>query len=944
MFQTAPDPIPQEDGSTSYPRSLALQGLARLAPKAPEAATKVVTLFPRSKNIMVGDQLMRCMLAIEAPEQVPKLLPVAESLISSGNRSTRLFLRDLLKSWVKLGRTVEALKLLGTFIDTVVRSGPELRRDQQTAWELGECDSEILAPLVKTDPGSVASVCFVGLCGYYDASHPRSQKQDQDYDDILDAAMDDPRDLTYWLEDFRQTGLRRDDVGAILAHRLYSALLPIYRGESAGRDHHDEALLEHPWYLFTRLRCRVYADVPRRTLDLARREVFAALENMNRADSRHGFEFASMLEAHSKLHGKDFLSEEEVASIVQKVLEGPKDSEDLPDPDERYQRHFWRHQLWPIRSLLPDGVSQQLDKWAESETGRWKDPELEDYKPLRSYGRGGFVQDKSPFELDELTALPEAELWQLLNSWKSSKKWIDDDDLVEESSRKLAGVFTTLIAAKPERFAASTKWWQNILRPVMLSVPLEEWAKTLGAGKEEGTITPGSVDMETAFGIMHYVVSASQDRPRQDGASEDSTENADWWQARLAAAHFLNAFLRSTPPEHEWTAAVKSLLSSLVKGSEHRLDRLDPSKQHDWQFEAINSVRGEAWGAVLHLALKERNHPNQAEGSVSSWIADLLTERLDPAISESPAIYSLLGSQLRILVYVLPQWVREHKALLFPEARPDCTAAITDGHLAYDQPHKFVADVIPEILTIALDVVEDRTKNNDDDEDSGDNARDVSSRLGFHIAFYLWNDWFADPQSGERLLDRFLLIATTQARAETLSHIGKAFEKAAPTQEVQPLIDRARSMLDRWLRWTQHAVAAHPPSPGSLDPEFGQFADLIAVECFPFDWRVEVASTALSLITRPRWSFQLLDTLEEWSEQGEKHPEKVAAGIRLLAAITSKLSEELRWSIQIKRLKPILLKGLAHPDLTTQAQTNQVIENLLYHGFFELLDLETGDE
>jgi hypothetical protein len=518
-----------------------------------------------------------------------------------------------------------------------------------------------------------------------------------------------------------------------------------------------------------------------------------------------------------------------------------------------------------------------------------------------------------------------------------------DDELVEESSRKLAGVFTTLIATKPERFAASTKWWKNILRPVMLSVPLEAWAKILGAGKEEGTVAPASVDFETAFGIMDYVVSASQELPRQDGASEDSKENPDWWQARLATAHFLYAFVRSTPPEHEWTAAVKSLVISLAKGSEHRLDRLDPLKQHDWQFEAINSVRGEAWGAVLHLALKERNHPNQAEGSVSSWIADLLTERLDPAISESPAIYSLLGSQLRILVYVLPQWVREHKALLFPEARPDCTVAITDGHLAYDQPHKFVADVIPEILTIALDVVECRNKNYAEDEDPGENARDVSSRLGFHIAFYLWNDWFANPQAGERLFDRFLSVATSKARAETLSHIGKAFEKAVPTPDVQPLIDRARSMLDRWLQWTQRDVAAQPPGIGRLDPELGRFADLIAAECFPFDWRVEVASNALSLITRPRWSFQLLDTLEEWSEQGEKQPERVAAGIRLLAAVTSKLSEELRWSIQIKRLKQILIKGLAHPDLTTQAQTNQVIENLLYHGFFELLDLNSGN-
>lgn len=121
----------------------------------------------------------------------------------------------------------------------------------------------------------------------------------------------------------------------------------------------------------------------------------------------------------------------------------------------------------------------------------------------------------------------------------------------------------------------------------------------------------------------------------------------------------------------------------------------------------------------------------------------------------------------------------------------------------------------------------------------------------------------------------------------------------------------------------------------------GQFADLIAAECFPFEWRVEVATTALRLITRPRWSFQLLDTLEEWSEHEKAQPERIGAGIQLLAALTSKLSDELRWSIQVKRLKPVLRAGLKHEDDTVRMKTNEVVENLLRHGFFELLDLET---
>lgn len=102
-----------------------------------------------------------------------------------------------------------------------------------------------------------------------------------------------------------------------------------------------------------------------------------------------------------------------------------------------------------------------------------------------------------------------------------------------------------------------------------------------------------------------------------------------------------------------------------------------------------------------------------------------------------------------------------------------------------------------EFFNIALNVARHRSKLDSEDGDASDSARDVSSRLGFHIAFYYWNNWFADRPAGERLFDRFLSISSSRARAETLSHIGNAFEKAVATPEVQPLIERARSMLDR---------------------------------------------------------------------------------------------------------------------------------------------------
>lgn len=936
VFRKVPEPIKHEDGSTSFPRPLSLQGLTRLAPKAPEAAAKIIENYPKSDNIMVGDQLMRCILSVGDARQVPRLLPIATELILTGGNSARLFLRDVLKSWVDLGSWQEALQLLSSFIQTIARSEPGPRRDQQSVWELGECDREILATLAETHPLEVTCLCLRCLREFYETYHNRSRKSDQDIDQTPESAMDDS--LSFYLEDFRQTGLRRDNPVSILAHRLYSALLPIYRADTPERDKQDGILSAQPGQLFRRLRCQLYADVPEHTLGYARREVMANADKMNQSGYRHDYEFATMLEKHAANHGHNFLSEEETAKIVSKVLEGPLNQDGELEQDTRYQSYFWRHQLWPIRSLLAADLREQLDKWTETQAGRRKTPDLEDYKPIRLIGRSGFVRDRSPYTLEQLAAFTDEELWRQLNSWKKSKEWIEEDDFVEESSRELARTFTELLTTQADRFSSTSEWWKNLHRPVMLSVPLEAWAKSLNPDKEEGASDAAPVDLVSAFGVMDHIVSFSQNPHAEEPATEHSTEDPDRKQARLATARFLKAFVRQQPAPNAWSSKVEELLGSLIRGPEERLDRLERSERHDWQSEAINSVRGEAWEALLSLALKERNQPNPGEGNPSPWIHGLLSERLKPETSESPAIYSLLGSQLRIVAYAFPNWIQEHRDLLFPVGRPECLAALTDGHLAYDQPHRIVVERLPEFLSLALEVAERRLKSKQEDESAGAAVREVYPRLGFHIAFYYWNNWFPDPEAGLRLFDRFLLTATSATRAETLGNIGTAFEKAKPTAETEFIFDRAQALISRWLEYVREKATT--AAAGSLDAELGQFADLIAAECFPLNWRVDTASTALKLITRPRWSFQLLDTLEEWSEHNEEQPERIAAGIFLLSCLTENLSDELRWSIQVKRLIPVLQKGLANPSEVTRAQTNQVIENLLRHGFFELLDLD----
>lgn len=936
-FERLPTPIQHDDGSVSYPRSLPLHGLTRLAPHAPTEVAHIISDLPVTENLNTGDQLMRCMAEIQDPKQVHILLPVAQRLASNKSRSTRLFLRDLLKSWMAMNCEEETLALFKSFLDGLIGTEAKIYQDPQTVREIEDCDKYVLVPISESSPAAIATICYEGLRSYYAAFQSNSKLADVATDDWLEEATINLH-LHHWFDDFRRPNIRRDNIGSILAHRFYSVLGPIYANSAADRTQFDKKLRTHPWKLFQHIRWQLYADHPKETIEYARKDVLMLIPELGRSDRRHGFEFASLLENQSTSGGYSFLTVEEVAMFVNSVLNGPIEDSGEHSQDENFRRHFWRRQLWPIRVLLPDEMKTELDDWTASLPRERGNLELEDYKPFRSLGTGGFVRDKSPFSVDQLASLTNSALWNELNNWKPTNRWIENDDLTEESAKELARTFTDLLATNPSRFSVGSLWWKELNRPAMLSAPLERWAELLKPKEETSSPEDApTVDLDVAFAVAEHVVSMSHNVPALTDEEFDSRDEPDWNQARLAVAHFLGALQYRYREPQEWDPRVKELLLALATGKEHRLDSLSESEHHDWQFEAINSVRGEAWDGIIRLALNRKNYPTTGTGSVPEWIPSLLHERLTPTSNESPAIFSLLGSNLRLLSYLLPDWLKANADLILPHGRPSCLTAIIIGHLAYDQPYKAVIDALPLFLDRALDSA--ARLENDKELEPAEKTTDFSSRLGFHIVFYTWNDCFQERTKGDALVSRFLTIACPTARAETIGYIGSVFEKAESNVEIESLIIRAQTILDQWLQWIQDSVKADPGRLEGHESELGRIADLVTAECFPFKWRIEVATTALGMLSHPRWSFQLLDTLEQWSEQEETAPERVVAGISLLAALTGKMSDDLRWSIQTRRLVPILMKGLRHNDPKVREQTNQITENLLRHGFFELLDL-----
>jgi len=63
-------------------------------------------------------------------------------------------------------------------------------------------------------------------------------------------------------------------------------------------------------------------------------------------------------------------------------------------------------------------------------------------------------------------------------------------------------------------------------------------------------------------------------------------------------------------------------------------------------------------------------------------------------------------------------------------------------------------------------------------------------------------------------------------------------------------------------------------------------------------------------------------------------------GLQILAALLKKPSDELRWTIQAKELRPIISTGIQSGDTATKNVAEEVQDLLLNLGFFEFLELE----
>ena len=398
---------------------------------------------------------------------------------------------------------------------------------------------------------------------------------------------------------------------------------------------------------------------------------------------------------------------------------------------------------------------------------------------------------------------------------------------------------------------------------------------------------------------------------------------------RDAVARFLGKLLESDSAiPDSYFSEFPDLFRSLIEQEDSRLQG-DKNSFRDWLTTAINSIRGEAIEALLNLALRQKN----AGREIQPWILEIFRSRLELA-EESPAIFALLGVKLRLLIHLFGNRLMEFQGLLFPPAKPEHRSAALIAHFKYDHPSSAIIEIFPGLINAALDTLE-TIRTNVKDDHAKEDSRELGYRLGTHIACYYWCGSFAGDEEGEAALDRFFAIASDTTRAVLINEIGTIWEKPPNGPPDEKVIARVMRIWERRYAQIVKELENRAGSASDHDAELAQSIDWLDCECFPLDWRLAHAKSALERLQKAPQAYRLLKSISALGVV----PNRLEGSLELLQMLLSKPGDEVRWSIQFQDLGPVLSSGFASGKPEIRRLAKECQDMLLKRGFSDFLSL-----
>ncbi len=921
-FQSPPAAIPLDDGSVQYPYWPELGYLKNIAEYAQDDVVDLLLQLSRIDNPNVHAGILDIALKIDGPES-SRLLPLLVEYAKLAPDHLTFKFTELLAYWVENDATSDALKIA----EILVQFEPDPAKDEKERrykensgdwssvlnpaprmayWAYQELMDNGIWPLCEKDPYRVARILIRAVSHLICLKKHRSQLEtsgDEDYSEI-------------WCRRLRgRSGDTRERAEETIVRILTLACENVFERVPDSIPRLEQALRKQRWKIFRRIRYHLYGLHPGSDTEPWIREAILGHESYGRW--QHGYEFQQMILSACEVIGESLLTEEEREKIFDSILGGPPEDlyrnwhgENFRDElFQQYRRGFHHMQLRPFSSVLYGRYSEYFDELRNSAGHEIQDS---DYSPV-SGSTGGWVRNRSPLSVEELSGLGDEELLHYINAW-DSEHHTEDDWLIEVNIGALSEAFQSVFSDWIVPDSARLQFW--LYNRALIERPI--YIRAMLSAMRAFVESKNHLHLDKWLEFCEWVISHPDQEGENDFAVIDKfSESPSWSQSRRAVGDLIGACVEkdnsvpiSTRPQ------LARLLKLLCSQSDYRLDNNAPLILSGGnQFaEAINNTRSRALQDVFRLGTWVRSaEPN----AILSDVLDILDNRF-AAVCQYPISLperAILGWYYDQAVNFDQAWASERKTEFFPRAESSEWAEAFGNFLASHSPNRATYTILRDEFEFVLDNLDTLSKE-------GQFIGQPIDFLGRHLfTYYLW-DYYPLEGYGS-LLERYY-SATEGNRnhwADLFDHIGRRTSNSG--KELDTIL---QEKIIAFFEWRYE----------SGDPdELSAFTYWLKSECLGVEWRLDSYSRTLDV----RGGKNLFGRTEAEAllELLPAHTEKVVECFMKLVQCLAK--EDLTYLVETETSQRILRAGLDSDNESVRQNAEQTREILLRQGRLDLLQI-----
>lgn len=529
---------------------------------------------------------------------------------------------------------------------------------------------------------------------------------------------------------------------------------------------------------------------------------------------------------------------------------------------------------WRLRRL--ELVAADLSPEWQARRERWIEEVGRD--EFRTEEPGAFfVGPTSPRSVDELAAMSDIALLELLATWKTPGNW--DSPTPEGLGHSLS----ELAQREPLRLSRLAAELRGQAPPYVQWL-LSGLAQAVRAGKE--------VEWTPVLKLLTWVVKQPRELP---GGRSDEYGDLDpgWIWTRKEAASLLSAGFEAkaaTIPIEE-RPRVWALIAVLVEDP-------DPTPEHEERYGgsnmdpstlSLNTTRGQAMHAAIRYGLWVRRSMEATEeeallrtdGFVRlPELREVLEAHLDPRADPSLAVRSVYGQWFPWLVLLDSTWAAAQAGAVFEQDDADRWAAAWGSYVTFNRPYDDVVALIEAAYRAAIATIGSphpafRWLGSSDTPEE---------RLSEHLMILYWRGHEGLGSAG--LLHAFYAEAGDTLRGHAMEFVGRSLRETTSPEEA--VVARLQELWEVRVATSQTEGKAQEHA-----KELSAFGWWFSADALDPTWRLEQAADVLKIGIRLQPNFAVF---EELARLASVHPGPTAQVLRVMLEL-----EKNDWGIDAHR-------------------------------------------